>query len=100
LLWLLHIILIFGLIWIWLFINWHWLILRFVHKSQAPEACRLTWCYIPYISIFPHVFSANQNQKQYTKFTQIKFSLFQSHRESMNHDCLNIWICNLRNNIR
>jgi hypothetical protein len=55
---------------------------------------------IPYISFFSrHVFSANQNQKQCTKFTRIKFSLFQSRRENINHDCLNIWICSWRNYI-
>jgi hypothetical protein len=38
---------------------------------------------IPYIRFFSrHVFSANQNQKQCTKFTRIKFSLFQSRREN------------------
>lgn len=35
-------------------------------------------------------FSTNQNIELYIKFTQIKFSLFQSHGENVIYDCLNL----------
>lgn len=44
--------------------------------------------YTVYKGFSASFFSANQNIELYIIFTQIKFSLFQSHGENVIYDCL------------